>query len=259
MLARRAFTLIELLVVIAIIAVLMGLLLPAVQKVREAAARSQCHNNLRQIALATIHFQEVEGAFPPARIAERPAGSSGVPFDPRSVVEVDFPTWTIRILPFLEQEPMSRQWNLTVPYRNHSNEVRATVVKTYLCPSRRGTDNAVSQPTIGPPIVLPCGCEFPGQPVVGGAVADYAGNMGDMSPGTVGLPTDFYWGGNGTGVLISSRGVNGGQSPGWIDRVRMADITDGSSNTFLFGESHVPRDDAYGGGLPERPGARGTQ
>jgi prepilin-type N-terminal cleavage/methylation domain-containing protein/prepilin-type processing-associated H-X9-DG protein len=238
---RRAFTLIELLVVLAIMAVLIGLLLPAVQKVREAAARTQCHNNLRQVALGTIHFHEVEGAFPPARIAEKPDGATTPPTDSRALTEPDFPTWAIRILPYLEQESMFREWDVTVPYRNHPDDVRARVVRTYLCPTRRGGDRAVSEPTKGPPIVLPCGCEFPGRPVAGGAVTDYAGNMGDLSPGTSGLPTDFYWGGNGTGVLISSRGYNGGRSPGWIDRIRMTDVSDGSSHTFLLGEMHVPR------------------
>lgn len=228
---HRAFTLIELLVVIAIIAVLVGLLLPAVQKVREAAARLKCQNHLKQIALATLHFHETEGAFPPARIAERPGSSFAN--------EQDYPTWLIRILPQLEHDAFYRQWEMTTLYKDHPESTRATVISHYLCPSRRGSDNAVSQSTLGPPIVLPCGCQFPGRPVPGGAVTDYAGNMGDMSPGMAGLPTDFYWGGNGTGVLISSRGIDGGQRSGWIDRIRITDLTDGTTNTLLVGELHV--------------------
>jgi prepilin-type N-terminal cleavage/methylation domain-containing protein/prepilin-type processing-associated H-X9-DG protein len=234
---RSAFTLIELLVVIAIIAVLIGLLLPAVQKVRETAAGLKCRNNLRQIALATIHFQENEGAFPPARIALRPGDSS----EAKIVNELDLPTWHVRILPYLEQENFARQWELTTPYKDHPDATRATAINHYLCPSRRGADNAISATTLGEPIVLPCGCQFPGLPIRGGAVTDYAGNMGDMAPGTSGLPTDFYWGGNGNGVLISSRGFQNGQRRGWRDRIRMTDITDGSSNTLLVGELHVKR------------------
>src|SRR5256714_2321180 len=92
---RRGFTLIELLVVIAIIAVLIGLLLPAVQKVREAAARLQCSNNLKQLGLALHGFHDANSGFPPAKI-EIPAGGTIIH------------TWTPYILPFIEQDNLFR-------------------------------------------------------------------------------------------------------------------------------------------------------
>ncbi|MFM8475111.1 MAG: DUF1559 domain-containing protein, partial [Planctomycetaceae bacterium] len=91
---RRAFTLIELLVVIAIIAILVALLLPAVQQAREAARRTQCKNNLKQIALALHNYHDVHSTFPPANV---------VRFDPVDGPYGDGWTWHARILPFLEQ------------------------------------------------------------------------------------------------------------------------------------------------------------
>ncbi|MDB4380991.1 DUF1559 domain-containing protein [Mariniblastus sp.] len=94
---RAAFTLVELLVVIAIIGVLIGMLLPAAQSVREAARRTQCMNKLRQVGLATTMFHDVNGAFPPARLY--PKKNAQAPFDKGG----DQPSWLVRILPFIEQ------------------------------------------------------------------------------------------------------------------------------------------------------------
>src|SRR5712692_8742753 len=118
--SRRGFTLIELLVVIAIIAVLVGLLLPAVQKVRETANRTKCANNLKQIGLAVHNYHSTFSALPPARLDY----DGGV-------------SWAVIILPFIEQDTFYKQWDLHEWYYVHKPEVRKHQVPIYYCPSRR--------------------------------------------------------------------------------------------------------------------------
>ena len=119
---RRGFTLIELLVVIAIIAILIGLLLPAVQKVREAAARMQCQNNLKQIGLAFHAYHDAIKYLPTAG-----SGDCGNPPTDRR----DW-GWAYEILPYIEQESLTTR-------RQNTNDthVRKTPMPTYYCPSRR--------------------------------------------------------------------------------------------------------------------------
>jgi len=134
----RAFTLIELLVVIAIIAVLVGLLLPAVQSAREAARRTQCKNHLKQIGIALHSYQEANLVFPPSFCISNSSGG----------------TWSIhaRLLPFLEQGNLAANFDLNLGYGvppNSTSNLTETKIPVYSCPS--DTNLTVRASTSSPP------------------------------------------------------------------------------------------------------------
>lgn len=236
---QAGFTIVELLVVIAVVGIMMALLLPATQQARAAARRMQCANNLKQLGLAVHNFHDAFGAYPPARlILEIPRGWE----EPGTSVGLDEPSWLIRILPFIEQRAASGEWDLYRTYLQNPAAERNRPYSVFLCPERHAADTAVVEDR-SVLIVAPCGCIGGNQVVPGGAVVDYGANHGDLSPGAVGLSSDFYWGGNGTGVIISSRplGTEHEIARDWLDRVSARDVVDGLSQTLLIGELYIPR------------------
>jgi prepilin-type N-terminal cleavage/methylation domain-containing protein/prepilin-type processing-associated H-X9-DG protein len=236
---RTGFTLIELLVVIAIVGILMGLLLPAVQSIREASRRSHCANNLRQIGLATSLYSDTHEKYPIARTQNRPG-------DPVPLGQTgEEPNWIVRIMPFMEQNNAYVQWDLKMNWYDHPAELLTNNPPIMVCPTRRGTDSLANKTVGNSGSFLPCGCPIPGPTGVDviASLGDYVGNLGDLSPGSTGAPTDFYYGGNGTGVIISCRArYVGGVLAEWIDQVRDRDIRDGMSHTVVAGEKQVPYD-----------------
>ncbi|MBL9161615.1 MAG: DUF1559 domain-containing protein [Planctomycetaceae bacterium] len=237
---RNAFTLVELLTVVAILGVLLGLLLPAVQSARENARRTECLNHLKQIGLGTLQFHDSLQSFPPARLRSR-----AWDWELEATCESTQPSWLVRVLPFLEESAAAKPWDLYAKFEEHRDEVREYSPEIYRCPSRRAAADAViPSQTVEQYVTYPCGCG--GTEIVqltGGALGDYGGNHGDFTGGSYGVLTDYYRGGNGTGVIISSRPVCRHQKPaGWLDKVSHKDLVDGASNTFLAGEMHVPID-----------------
>ncbi len=146
--SRRGFTLIELLVVIAIIAILIGLLLPAVQKVREAAARLTCQNNLKQLGLALHNYESAMQVFPSAGQGRNPAGTANVFWTDKPPVQIEtnppatgFISHSLhtKLLPYMEQENVFRLMNLDRAYNDPAAptnaQAAASVIKPFICPS----------------------------------------------------------------------------------------------------------------------------
>jgi prepilin-type N-terminal cleavage/methylation domain-containing protein len=212
--SRRGFTLIELLVVIAIIAVLIGLLVPAVQKVREAAARVQCQNNLKQIGLAIHNFESGRKRFPAAFLGN----SNPATYPPAQYYDYFF-SWSAfaQINPFLEQTAIYNKMDLTQPIYDPKNSYNITVanqfavqqiIPIFLCPSDAGQPVATNPTTdYGVPQLGPTNY----------AVCVGSGTTNGGAP--YGSPL------NSDGMFMGLRGL------------RATDIPDGLSNTACASES----------------------
>ncbi len=162
---RDAFTLIELLVVMAILAVLIGLLVPAVQKVREAAARTRCVNNLKQMGLALHNYHDANGSLPPGYRASGPYADGATDTAPGW-------GWAAFLLPQIEQDNLYRRIDFSQPVPNSS--VAQTMLPLYLCPS-----------DLAPPAAFPVPDGF-GSPVCLAAPSSYAACVGGDESDTTG-------------------------------------------------------------------------
>jgi prepilin-type N-terminal cleavage/methylation domain-containing protein len=195
---KNAFTLIELLVVIAIIAVLIALLLPAVQQAREAARRSQCKNNLKQLGLALHNYHDTANVFPPCMWwygMNYPGGST-------SMINTMGPSWIHSILPNLDQGNLYMLSNFSLPLNQGTNpQVISRTIPSLLCPSDSNahSGNPYTDQTGFP---MARGCYAASGYAVANALA--------------------LW----NSVASSDRGLMG-----YSSRTRMADVTDGTSNS----------------------------
>jgi hypothetical protein len=225
------------LVVIAIIAVLIGLLLPAVQKVREAANRTTCTNNLKQLALACHNYHDSFGVLPPARIA-RDA----------------YATWPVLIMPYIEQDAVFKLWDIhqgyasqparpTDPPGDPGGAARLALIKTFFCPSRRAPMISPSSENGGPNGDKAGACGDYACCAGDGTSRNQRGANGAMINGHV---LDHY-------IPLQS-GENGVDQPNanppdlplipimqFTSYTNLNNILDGTSNTFLLGEKHIRR------------------
>ena len=208
-LRRRGFTLIELLVVIAIIAVLIALLLPAVQQAREAARRSQCKNNLKQLGLALHNYHDSLKVFPPGMFnyIQDPYSSPGNP------IQGNAKSWMLMILPYIDQGPL---YNVFAPYFSSATQAysypqNSTVISVLMCPSDPSNPRVQA-----------------GEGFFGNYVLCGGSNT---------------WGARGTNQDSTGKTANGMFYP--ISSTRLADVTDGASNTILGGEINLPNGSGF--------------
>ncbi len=207
---ESGFTLIELLVVIAIIAILIGLLLPAVQKVREAAARAKCSNNLKQVGLALHNYHDTVGYLPPG------ASSDKAPWKtPATAPDADWgSSWMVHLLAHIEQTAVLSRWQFSGQsgwqVATNNATIAGLTIGVYRCPSTTLPERN------------PYSATLPGAGGVGIMYASYVAVSGSATDlGVLTYATN----------IVSTQGVLYAHS-----KVKLTDITDGTSNTIAVGE-----------------------
>jgi prepilin-type N-terminal cleavage/methylation domain-containing protein/prepilin-type processing-associated H-X9-DG protein len=254
---RRGFTLVELLVVIAIIGILIALLLPAVQAAREAARRSQCTNNLKQIGIALHNYVNSYNSFPPGRIAIAQSGP-----EQRT-------TWSISLLPHLENANLKSLYNHSLPESAPVNvAVVQTFVKAYLCPTDVNTDKlelpsggVFAMPATFANANLPQGIAPTSYRAMGGASPAVAtpANLGNLDWDQIGIVSRPEWSGNITvysPTFPATAASSAWQPNSWrglmhvintvvqpqarkLSMERPQDVRDGLSNSLAVVEAHT--------------------
>ncbi|GAB4127139.1 DUF1559 domain-containing protein [Thermopirellula anaerolimosa] len=229
--SRLGFTLVELLVVIAIIGILIALLLPAVQAAREAARRSQCSNNMKQIALATHNYHDVYKVLPPGKITLATGNDT--------VAGPWLTNWAIAILPYIEQKPLYDQYNFNV-VNEHPNNVAVvqTYVDAYACPSDLDVNSLETPESAN---IAVSGITLPQY-----RHGSYRAMVG-YSLGHKNVTQGGWWDGreylDGSGNFRMPREWAGVYHvvDNRLKNESFASVIDGSSNTMAFGELHRPK------------------
>jgi prepilin-type N-terminal cleavage/methylation domain-containing protein/prepilin-type processing-associated H-X9-DG protein len=262
--AQRGFTLVELLVVIAIIGVLVALLLPAIQAAREAARRTQCKNNAKQIMLSMLNHVEAKQAFPSGGIYPWPAiedyvvSPGGAAYGP----DKQGLSWAFQILPYLEGQ--------TVYNLRNEKQMESTAISMYYCPSRRPPTKAMIPGQVAGsfPYLMDyaAAVPFPSRsqwPANAGPYDNQFNKPNVNAPDTTGCLAERFWGRPGgpifdplanatttagytgfSGVIVRSElfinpTTKAKSNFGWYDRIDFGKISDGSSNTLVLGEKFV--------------------
>jgi prepilin-type N-terminal cleavage/methylation domain-containing protein/prepilin-type processing-associated H-X9-DG protein len=285
-LKRKGFTLIELLVVIAIIAVLLGLLLPAVQKVREAAARMACQNNLKQLGLAALNYESTNGGFPFNAITKNNEQLPYIPFSPGTVPTPGQQNGTqgrcsvlVVLLPYIEQGPWMPIYTFNLDWAdpiNQASGISDAQIPIYRCPSDPATSGPITYSagatnyisggnnSFAPPEAPGSSTNIYGSPVYPttpvtavGVVSSYASlcqvktSKDKKTSAETGFTNPLViagvpWAGNGSHGAMEQNG-----------KTSILQITDGTSNTTLFSEA-AGRDKQYYTGGANIPLPAGT-